>query len=84
MHKHQARNIPSTKDPISRVEKSEVPVYQLSSAQFASINQVKPQTVHARVCRTGSYFGVVPLKLASGRLAFPNIQVKASDEKNRH
>jgi hypothetical protein len=41
------------------------------------LNQVKPQSVRARLCRTGSYFGVKPVKLASGRLAFPNVQVAA-------
>ena len=46
-----------------------------SAAQFAAENQVKAQSVRARLCRTGSYFGVVPIKLASGRLAFPAVQV---------
>lgn len=49
--------------------------YELSAEQFANLNQVKPQSVRARLCRTGSYFGVRPLKLANGRLAFPNVQV---------
>jgi hypothetical protein len=49
--------------------------YPLSCAQFAKLNMVKPQTVRARVCNTGSYFGLVPRKLASGRLAFPEVQV---------
>jgi len=51
--------------------------YELSAEQFASLNQVKAQSVRARLCRTGSYFGVIPRKLASGRLAFPNVQVAA-------
>lgn len=49
--------------------------YDQSAEQFAALNQVKPQTVRARLCRTGSYFGVRPLKLANGRLAFPAVQV---------
>lgn len=49
--------------------------YDLSAEQFAAINQVKAQSVRARLCRTGSYFGIRPLKLANGRLAFPNVQV---------
>lgn len=49
--------------------------YELSAEQFAALNQVKPQSVRARICRTGSYFGIRPLKLANGRLAFPNVQV---------
>jgi hypothetical protein len=51
--------------------------FELSAEQFATLNQVKSQTVRARICRTGHYFGVVPLKLANGRLAFPAVQVKA-------
>ncbi len=49
--------------------------YELSADQFAALNQVNAQSVRARLCRTGSYFGVRPLKLANGRLAFPNVQV---------
>lgn len=49
--------------------------YKLSADQFAAINQVKAQSVRARLCRTGSYFGVRPLKLANGRLAWPAVQV---------
>lgn len=51
--------------------------YELSVEQFATLNQVKPQTVRARLCKSGSYFGVLPLKLANGRLAFPNVQAAA-------
>jgi len=78
MQKQQIQPSYSAKVCIAAVETLEVPVYELSAAQFASINQVKPQTVYARVFRTGSYFGVVPLKLANERLSFPNIQVKAN------
>lgn len=49
--------------------------YELSAEKFAALNQVKPQTVRARLCRTGSYFGIRPLKLANGRLAWPAVQV---------
>ena len=51
--------------------------YPLSAEQFAALNQVKAQSIRARLCRTGSYFGVRPVKLANGRLAFPNVQVAA-------
>lgn len=51
--------------------------YELSAEQFASLNQVKPQSVRARLCRTGSYFGIRPLKLANGRTAWPAVQVTA-------
>lgn len=52
--------------------------YLLSCEQFAALNQVKPQSVRARLCRTGSYYGVMPRKLANGRLAFPAVQVEAA------
>jgi hypothetical protein len=50
--------------------------YDLTTKEFGGRNQVKAQTVSARVCRTGSYFGVVPKKLANGRLAWPDVQVE--------
>ena len=50
--------------------------YDQSCDQFAALNQVKAQSVRARLCRTGSYFGILPLKLANGRLAWPAVQVK--------
>lgn len=45
------------------------------TAVFASNNHVQPQTPRKQYCLTGSYFGVVPEKLASGRLAWPNVIV---------
>lgn len=38
---------------------------------LASRLGIKPQSIHARYCRTGSYFGVKPLKLPNGRLLWP-------------
>lgn len=49
--------------------------FRLSCEEFAALNQVKAQSVRSRLCRTGSYFGVVPRKLVNGRLAFPAVQV---------
>lgn len=51
------------------------PRYELSCEEFAALNQVKAQTVRSRLCSTGMYFGVIPLKLANGRLVFPAVQV---------
>ena len=45
--------------------------YVMSCAEFAHLNQIKPQSVRARIQKNGSYFGVVPARLANGRLAFP-------------
>lgn len=56
-----------------------LPKYELSCAEFAALNQIKDQSVRARICRTGSYYGVRPVKLASGRLAFPAVQVAADE-----
>ena len=49
--------------------------FPLSTEQFASLNKVGPQGVRKRYCETKSYFGVVPKKLANGRLAWPDVQV---------
>lgn len=32
---------------------------------------IKPQSIRARVCRFGSYFGLRPSKLPNGRLLWP-------------
>lgn len=42
---------------------------------FSSNNLVKPQTVRKGYCNTGSYLGVVPTKLANGRLLWPDVIV---------
>lgn len=49
--------------------------YELSTKEFARLNQSEAQTVRLNLCRHGSYFGVKPLKLANNRLAWPRIQV---------
>ena len=54
-------------------------IYSLDTETFAARNQVKAQSVRARLCRTGSYFGIRPLKLANGRQAWPDVQVSAAD-----
>ena len=40
---------------------------------FSSKNLVKPQTVRKGYCLMGSYQGVVPIKLANGRLLWPDV-----------
>lgn len=42
---------------------------------FASNNHIQPQTPRKQYCLTGSYFGVVPQKLANGRLLWPDVIV---------
>ena len=44
---------------------------ELTTEDFAAANLVKPNTIRVRLCRTGSYFGVIPEKLPNGRLAWP-------------
>ncbi|MGY6272153.1 hypothetical protein ACXIUT_20890 [Achromobacter denitrificans] len=49
--------------------------YPDETAQFAEINGVKGPSVRRRYSQTGSYFGVVPLKLANRRLKWPHVIV---------
>ncbi|MGC8210062.1 hypothetical protein [Ralstonia pseudosolanacearum] len=46
---------------------------------FASKNLVKPQTVRKSYCINGAYLGVVPTKLANGRLLWPDVIVTMRD-----
>ena len=50
--------------------------HPLNTEAFATLNMIKPQSVRARVTRFGSYFGIKPVKLASGRNAWPDIQIQ--------
>ena len=43
----------------------------LSTAQLASASLSTPGNVRVRLCQTGSYFGIKPLKLPSGKLLWP-------------
>lgn len=52
--------------------------FPLSTGEFAALNMVKAQSVRARVCRTGSYYGVRPVKLQNGRTAWPATQVSVN------
>ena len=40
--------------------------------EFADDQLVKAQSVRKRYSQTGSYFGVKPVKLSNGRLAWPS------------
>lgn len=55
--------------------------FDQSTEQFGALNQIKGQSVRARYCRTGSYFGIVPLELANGWLAWPAVQVNRQSVK---
>lgn len=54
------------------------PPRRVNTATFAARNLVKPQTVRARYCRTGSYHGIKPTKLANGRQSWPDVQAVAA------
>lgn len=57
--------------------------YPYDTAAFAAANGVMPQSVRARVCRFGSYFGIIPKKLANGRLMWPCVQVETHSASGR-
>jgi len=42
-----------------------------STKALAESIEVKPQSIHARVSRFGSYYGLRPIKLPNGRLRWP-------------
>ena len=44
----------------------------MTNSQFAKKIGIRPESLHARICRYGSYFGVVPDKLPNGRLIWPD------------
>jgi len=52
---------------------------ELSTAEFAKLNHVKPDSVRKRLCNTGSFHGVKPQKLATRRTLWPAIRVTAPD-----
>lgn len=47
--------------------------YPWQTKTFAARNHIEEQTARKRYSQTGSYFGIVPEKLANGRLAWPNV-----------
>ncbi|WP_321839701.1 DNA-binding protein [Paraburkholderia bannensis] len=43
----------------------------LSTDELAAQLGLRPQSLRKRYCQTGAYFGVRPVKMANGRLAWP-------------
>lgn len=43
----------------------------ISTEELAAGCMVKPASIRVRLCRTGSYFGLMPDKLPNGRLTWP-------------
>ncbi len=56
------------------------PIHECNTEKFGALNGVKAQSVRAQFCRTGSYFGVKPRRLANGRLLWPAVTATATDE----
>ncbi|WP_079433691.1 hypothetical protein [Zoogloea sp. LCSB751] len=49
--------------------------FKLSTAEFAALQSAKRQTIHKHHSQKGSYYGVRPQKLPSGKLLWPAIRV---------
>lgn len=47
----------------------------LSTEQLADLLCLQPQSIRKRYSQKGSYFGIAPVKLPNGRLAWPYDQV---------
>ncbi len=50
---------------------------KLSTEQLAEIVCCKPNSIRTRLCKTGSYYGIKPIKLPSGRLLWSAEKVQA-------
>ena len=49
----------------------------LTTEQFAEALHGKPSTIRTRLCKTGSFYGIKPIKLPSGRLLWSAEAVRA-------
>ena len=56
----------------ARAKNMSVSDYSLSTDEFSKAIKVKPQSIRVRLCETGSYFGIHPIKLRNGRLLWPS------------
>lgn len=43
----------------------------LSTEELAALIKCRPASIRTRLCETGSFHGVVPIKLPTGRLIWP-------------
>lgn len=48
-----------------------IPQRGLSTDELANMLNLQPGSLRVRLCKTGSYFGLVPTKLPNGRLQWP-------------
>ena len=52
-------------------------IKHFSTEELAELLLVKPQTIRASFCRTGSYYGLMPIKLPNRRLIWSAEAVNA-------
>ena len=78
---YQATNMQTTRPapeaPTTRTAAPSPADFNLTTAEFAALNRIKVDSVWARMSRTGSYFGVRPMKFANRRTYWPAVVVKA-------
>jgi hypothetical protein len=48
-----------------------------TTEQLAELVHSKPNSIRTRLCKTGSYYGIKPTKLPSGRLLWANDAIQA-------
>jgi hypothetical protein len=60
-----------------RMNTSSTTNQRLTTEQLALALHGKPSTIRTRLCKTGSYYGIKPIKLPSGRLLWPAEAVQA-------
>ncbi|HDR9078209.1 TPA: DNA-binding protein [Burkholderia vietnamiensis] len=43
----------------------------ITTEELAALLSIRPQSIRKRLCQTGGYFNLRPVKLPSGRLLWP-------------
>lgn len=54
--------------------------YTLTTSEFAKLNRVKSTSVRQQLYRSGSYFGVVPVRHANRYLLWPAVRPLAEQQ----
>lgn len=49
----------------------------LTTDQLGEAVRYNPNSIRSRLCKTGSFYGIKPIKLPSGRLLWPADEVQA-------
>jgi hypothetical protein len=52
-------------------------IYNFTTEQLADFAHCKSNSIRSRLCLTGSFYGIKPIKLPSGRLLWPAAAVEA-------